>query len=399
MRATAPMLRLLAAAAASLLLLTLAPWAGGGGGKAVAQGRAAPVAVDAVIREPLSRTASVIGRMVARQQGTVAALTRGPVREVLVDVGARVREGDVLLRLDDRRLVQARNVAAALLTAARAARESADSALELARQESQRLGRLKGSAAFSQARFDDKMRDVAIRESSAREAEARIARARADVQLADIDLDLAAVKAPFNGVILDRHTVRGAYVSIGDGVFTLINDEDLEIEAEVPVSTMAALTPGVEVTVDYGVETGGPRGPARVRALLPVESALTRTRKVRFTPMDDGTNAANGDEAAMAAGRTVRLLIPVGVPEPVLTVHKDAVLAQGDGNIVYIVDGDTVSPRPINLGLATGSRVVVSDGLAEGDLVVVRGNERLRPGQKVRYPGLEAPADSTTAGG
>ena len=65
-------------------------------------------------------------------------------------------------------------------------------------------------------------------------------------------------------------------------------------------------------------------------------------------------------------------------------MHKDAVTRQGDRAVVYRVNDDTAEQRTVRLGAAIGNRFEVLDGLSPGDIVVVRGNERLRPNDKVR---------------
>lgn len=353
-------------------------------GPATAQGGPAPVEVDRVITEPLAQTAPVIGRMVARERGTVAALTRGPVAEVRVDVGDRVREGDVLVRLAADRLEQTVTARRAGVTRQQAALETARSQLDLAQQELARLERLKDSPAFSQARYDDKQREVATVRARVGEALATIESARAEMRLAEIDLDLATIKAPFNGVVLEKHMVRGAYANVGDRAVTLLNDEDLEIEADVPTRLIAGLSPGR--VVEMRLSGDAARHDAIVRAQVPEENALTKTRLVRFVPGME----MDALERRLAAGQTVTVLIPVGEPRDVVTVHKDAVLAQGGSDNVFLVrDDGTVASRPVALGTAVGMRFVVEDGLEPGDLVVTLGNERLRPGQAVTWPGKQ----------
>ncbi len=65
-------------------------------------------------------------------------------------------------------------------------------------------------------------------------------------------------------------------------------------------------------------------------------------------------------------------------------MHKDAILQRGGGPVVYVIQDNQAHRRPVKLGQAFGSRFEVREGLRPGDLVVVRGNERLRPGQRVR---------------
>jgi multidrug efflux pump subunit AcrA (membrane-fusion protein) len=158
-------------------------------------------------------------------------------------------------------------------------------------------------------------------------------------------------------------------------VVFLINDKNLEIEAEVPAKRIPGLNPGT--TVSFTLVTQKPYS-ATVRAVVPEENPLTRTRVVRFIP------EFIGEINYLATNQSVTLLLPVGKSRQVVTVHKDAVLVRKGKRIVYVVEDGTANIRPVQLGEATGTRFVVKRGLKPGDVVVVRGNERLRPGQKVR---------------
>ena len=109
---------------------------------------------------------------------------------------------------------------------------------------------------------------------------------------------------------------------------------------------------------------------------------MTRTRMVRLTP------AIDGEPAPRPAGEAVDVLLPLGAAREVVTVHKDAILKRQGLSLVYVVDADNAAQaRPVELGEAVGPRFVVLDGLKPGETVVVRGNERLRPGQTVRIAG------------
>ncbi|MED5360737.1 MAG: efflux RND transporter periplasmic adaptor subunit, partial [Pseudomonadota bacterium] len=69
----------------------------------------------------------------------------------------------------------------------------------------------------------------------------------------------------------------------------------------------------------------------------------------------------------------------------VLTVHKDAVTTRGNGKFVVVINANKAKPTKVELGDAVGDRFTVTSGLKQGDIVVVRGNETLRPGQKVTF--------------
>ncbi|RVU34739.1 efflux RND transporter periplasmic adaptor subunit [Hwanghaeella grinnelliae] len=343
-----------------------------------AQGGPSTVFVDLVIDEPLTQTSPVLGRLVARQRGVVAALTRGPVNEVTVDAGDRVAAGDIILRIAMDRISQTRNLAAAQVQLARAQVTTAKAELDLANQELARLERLRQSSAFSPARYDDQANTVQTKISEVGEAEASVAAAIADLRIAEIDVRLAEVRAPYDGVIIERHTQRGAYLNVGDPVVTMINDQDLEIAAEVPSNRTAGLLPGRSVQVSLGP---GHTVDAFVRAVIPEENALTRTRAVRFTPALDEL-LSKGD-VPLAANQTVTVNVPVSTIRDVISVHKDAVIPRGDANMVFVVEDGKAQPRPVKLDGAIGNRFIVLEGLKVGDMTVIRGNERLRPGEDV----------------
>jgi len=351
-------------------------------GASLAQGGPAVVAVDLVVVEPLTQTTPVLGRLVSRQRGLVAALTNGPVREITVDVGDRISSGDVILRIAAERIDQTRNLQAAEVTVARAKVDTARAEFGLAQQELARLERLRSSAAFSQARYDDQVKQVATKLSEMAEAEAAVASAVADLRLAEIDLDRSTVKAPYDGVVVERHTERGAYLSTGDPIVTLINDQDLEVAAEVPSNRISGLTPGREVKMALG---DGRVFDGFVRAVVPEENALTRTRAVRFSLALDQIVSQNS--TPFAANQTVTVSVPVGEASDVVTVHKDAVVPRGPTNNVFVAKDGKAEMRAVELGESVGNRFVVLRGLEQGDQVVVRGNERLRPGQEIGIPG------------
>jgi RND family efflux transporter MFP subunit len=336
------------------------------------------VRVDAVRTEPLSQTVQVIGRLVARQAGEVSARIEGPVETFYVDVGDRVRKGAAIADLNDAILAARRDLATGALAEAEAELATSRAEITLARQAHKRMEGLKSSAAFSQARFDDAKQTVVIAQAKARQAEAAVHSAEAVLRLSEINLGYTKVLAPYDGVVTRQMTEEGAYVRVGDPLVYLIAERSLEIEADVPFQRLFGLDEGTAVT--FSLDDGTDHR-ARVRSVLPSENPLTRTRAVRFTP------SFNGIKSTLADAQSVTVQVPVGAPRDVLTVHKDAIIRRQGGNIVYVVKDDVAEARPIEIGESLGGRVEVLSGLEDGEPVVVRGNERLRPGAKIRIDG------------
>ncbi len=357
-------------------------------GAANAQDRAAGVLVDTVRTEEVLTTKPVVGRFVAAQAGTVAAREAGPVAEVPVRVGDRVAEGEVLVRLDDAALEAGANLAQAQVTQARAGLTQARARLNRARQELGRLARLRRSAAFSQGKYEDKQQDVAEAEASVHDAEANLQRAQAAAVIAALALERAEVRAPYDGVITHKATEVGAYVTKGASLVTLVNDRDLEMEAEVPAILAADLHADDTVAV---FRNGRPLTEATVRAVVPEENPRTRTRVVRLTPRLESLSPAP------TVGESVTLMVPAGGQTKALTLSKDAVTFQQGQAMVFVNQDGTAMPRPVTLGPATGGRFQVIHGLAPGDQVVVRGNERLRPGQPIAPTPVDQAASQAAA--
>jgi len=342
--------------------------------------QATPVGVDAVIEEPLNQTTPVIGRLVATKSGVVAARTSGPVGEFLVQVGDRISEDQIIAVLVKDALESRRDLWAAEVAKAKAATATSRAELKLREQELKRLHDLEESAAFSQARTDDKSQEVAVAKSAIAEYRAALGVAEANLHLAEIDLYNADIRAPYGGVVTKRHTESGAFVRAGDPLVTIIDDNTLEIDADVPTERIAGLTAGNMVSFQF---SNGETGTARVRAVVPDENPLTRTRSVRFTASFDGS-------LILAANQSITLQIPIGAPRTIVSVHKDAILNRGGKRLVYIAEEGKAVIRPVLLGEAIGTRFEVMQGLAPGDLAIIRGNERLLPEQAIIIPDLES---------
>ena len=189
-----------------------------------------------------------------------------------------------------------------------------------------------------------------------------------------LDVEYAYVKSPYAGVILQRFTENGAYVRIGDPLVKILSDKNLELEADVPAMRIKGLPQKRSVRFELD---DGSRHVASVRAVLPSENPLTRTRTVRFVPKFKEPGRS------LAEGQSVTIDVPVGVPRDVVTVHKDGVLRRQGRDIVYVIKNDLAELRTVTIGESVGSRFEVLTGLKAGEQVVIRGNERLLPGAKV----------------
>lgn len=326
---------------------------------AAAQPPAALVQVDAVRLETTGQAVRLVGQVVPNHAGDIAARTLGVVVDGPVPVGTTVKQGDTILTLDG--LTQAANLAEA-----RVALEQAHTELSLAESQLKRARKLESTRAVDQATIDQRAQE-------ALSAKARVDKARVDLERAKTDSGYVTVKAPFDGVVTAHQTNLGAWVNRGDTVVQMVSNAQLWIELGVPSNVARA---GLPETLTWESDIGT-HGQATVFALLPAENPRARTRTLRAQPQSvDG----------LLPYAPVTVEVHAAREETQLSVHKDAIVRTLDGPIVYLAVDGKAQPRPVKLGDSVGSRIVVIEGLNEGDLAIVRGNERLRPDQNIRYP-------------
>jgi hypothetical protein len=168
-------------------------------------------------------------------------------------------------------------------------------------------------------------------------------------------------------------------------VARLLDTEAFEVEASVPVRYVDVLEPGMEIA---GTTETGEDLMLTVRAVLPIEETATRTRPVRL----EGRSLTGSTR--IAVGQSITVLVPREAPREILSVPKDALVQAQGGWTVFVEEDGAARPRTVEIGVAVGDRFEVLGGLSDGDIVVVRGNERLRPGQPIESGGPQSAAAS-----
>lgn len=341
----------------------------GGKAKSRAKGKGGPgggrppqaVQLAEVLLETTDETYSVIGRITALQSGALSTKVSGPIEAISVNVGDRVKKGETIVRLSKSRLRADRR-----RIAAQVARQQA--MVDNVARELKRMQGLAKSAAFSRARFEDQQGLLA-------ERKAQVAEFKAAMDRVTIDIQDASIKAPYDAIVVEKHVEVGSYVNVGSPVLTLLNDRQLEVEVEVPTFRIANLKIGTPVTV---VMDSGKRYPAKVRSIIPSDNTRTRTRPLRL-------EVAFGEDAAILANnQSATVELPLTTGNQILTVHKDAIVRRANGAVVFVVEGTNANMRTVQLGRGVGNKFQVLKGLKAGDKVVIRGNERLGAGGKVR---------------
>jgi HlyD family secretion protein len=340
----------------------------------------------AVEREIVER-AIVTGTLVPREEILVAAEVEGlRIVEVLAEEGDVVKQGQVLARLS-RDLLEAQlaqNAASlarseAAIAQAKSTILQAEAANVEAQQGLERARALQRTGNTTEAVLEQR---VAL----ARGAEGRLAAARDGLRIAEADraaqeamrreievrLSRTEIKAPVAGIV-SRKTARiGATASsVGDPLFRMIKDGEIELEGEVPETQVTRLAKGApaRIVIDATRTLDG-----RVRRVDPEVDRATRLGKVRIAlPKNEGLRIG-----AFARG-TVEVARRAGVSVPLSAIIHDA-----EGSTVLAVVEDKVEARRVRTGLSAEGFVEIAEGLAAGESVVARAGSFLREGDVVR---------------
>ena len=315
----------------------------------------ATVEVASAVNARVATAHWVPGSVVSRDDAKVATTAAGRLLEV-AEVGARVAAGARLAKLDD--------VAIKLrLEQARASRGRAVAQRDLATAQFERLTKLApGNAVAAQQLDESRAQRRSMDEDLARE-EARIR--ELEHELAETD-----VRAPFAGVVTERFAQRGEFVAGGAAVVHLVDTEHLEARIKAPLALAGALKAGATIAL----RGAGGEQSVKVRVVVPVGDESTRQFELRASLPASFALVGTAVEAALE-----------GATDGALAVPRDALLLRQEKTYVMRVKDDNTAERvEVSAGAAQDALVSVRGALAVGDKVVVRGGERLQPGQAVK---------------
>jgi RND family efflux transporter MFP subunit len=320
-------------------------------------------------------TLAANGNLAAWQEASVGAEAGGlRIAEVLVNVGDRVRRGQVLARFAaDSLRADTAQAQAALAEAEAAAGEAANNAA--------RARTLQQTGAMSASQINQYITAEAT-------ARARVAAARAQLQAQQVRLSQSAVHAPDDGVISARSATVGAVVGNGTELFRLIRKGRLEWRAEVTSSELGKITAGTRALV---TATSGARLEGRVRMIGPTVDPQSRVALVYVD-----VNPLPGPAAGSArAGMFARGEFELGAL-PALTLPQQAVVVREGFSYVFRVNPDSrVSQVKVQIGRIADDRLQVLSGLTPDMRVVASGGGFLNDGDLVRV--IDAPASATPA--
>jgi HlyD family secretion protein len=328
------------------------------------------------------------GYVTARRAATVSAKVTGKVEEVLIEEGMKVKDGQVLARLDDSNIKTTLDVAQAQLESTRLSLEETRAQLKQAEQEFKRAADLTKLNIDSQSDLDKA-------ESDAMTLRARLARQKLDITTAERQvtqwkqqIEDMVIRAPFDGVVTTKDAQPGEMISpvsagggfTRTGICTIVDMNSLEIELDVNESYINRVEPAQPAEASLDAYPNWPI-PCKVIAIIPTADRQKSTVKVRvgFDKLDPrilpdmSVKVAFLETAAAPSAAVSAVLVP-----------KPALQNQDGHDVVFTVQNGRVERRAVTVSDTRDDDAILSAGLTAGEKVIVNPPAGLKDGAAVK---------------
>jgi len=313
-----------------------------------------PVHVERVVPAEWTPRAEGVAPLDAVRDATLRAETAGRVVRVEVERGERVEVGQVLLKLDVGR-------AATALRAATAQVEQTEARVAQAERQAELAARLAESGGIPQQELENA-------EDTLRLARAARDAARAQTGVTRRGLAEAVVRAPFDGVVVERLVEVGEFVAPGAPVLHLVDRSSLRARVLLDPRRALDVRPGAPVEVEVHAR---PEERFGGQVLRIGEVVDPRTRRLPVEVQIDDP------EQRLRPGLVARFSVQTGDPAQALSVPTDALFERFGETQVFVIRDGRAARTAVTLGESRGDRVRVEGGLEEGDVIVVAGLDRV----------------------
>ena len=356
------------------------------------------------------------GYVVAHRKAAVSPKISGRLEFLGVDIGSRVSPGQVMARLEHRdldaqladaranlaSLEAARQQSAAELEQSKAQLAQAEASRQKSRLQLERLTKLGEQGVTSKADYDNALAEARVDEAQVNSAQAQIRAAQsklqsslaqiqsaaARVRLIEAQIEYTNIRAPFEGLVISKDAEVGETVapatmgtaSTRGSVFTIVDPNTLEVEADINESSISKITTGLpaEVTLDA---LGDEKLAASAYQIVPTADRQKATVKVkvRFEKID----------TRILPDMNAKITFIQKAPEANeqksrVTVPRSAVVQRNGKSTVLVLTEDRLHEQAVSLGGDYADRVEVLTGLAGGERVVLRPGEELQEGTRVK---------------
>lgn len=359
-------------AAALAAALIFSGGCGGKGNNIQEEKKPVPVSVAEVQKGSVANSTTVTGKVVANAEVIIIPKVGGRVTKVNVEVGSKVKAGELLVQLDTAELQAQLKQAEGMLASAKAGTAQYDLRLEDARKNLQKMEQLYKEGAVSKDQYDSALLQYNVLANSP--PGPQVQQAQGNVDYIKAQIANASVRAPISGEISAKSVEMGELAGPSAPILTIVDTSKIFVEGVITEKDIGFVTSGQRVTVEIDALGGSFDG--KIIALSPAADARTKGYQMKVEIEDPGGKVKPGMFAEVS--------IITQSKKDTLVVPKEALVARGDKRVVYVVKGDTAYEREVGIGMEDGTNVEVTKGLQEGDKVITLGQHSLSDKAKVK---------------
>ncbi len=317
------------------------------------------VSVQAADKKSVRPYIESIGTLNPYEEVIISAEVDGILRETRVDEGSHVSKGMILSVVDDKDYILEVQKTEAVL-------KQAEATLENTRLEYQRKNALYKEQLVTQQQFDDVTARLSI-------AEAELERAKAALSLSKQRLSKTVIRSPLSGVVKEKRASAGEHVRGGTNIFVIIRKDLLKLNFTVSERDIGKIKTGQDVILSVAAfperEFKG-----KVNVIHPSVDEKTRTLQIEALIPNPGV---------LKPGMFVNVTLFTDLSKDVVTVPITSLLYEGMLIKVFVVENNTANERIVKVGQRYGELMEITDGVKEGEMVVIRGQHNLFEGGKV----------------
>ncbi|SCZ79734.1 efflux RND transporter periplasmic adaptor subunit [Acidaminobacter hydrogenoformans] len=376
------------------------------------EAQAIAVSVIEVQKTGIENLRTIVGKTQPVQEVSVFAKVPGTVTEVKTEVGQKVNEGELLLRIDDKDIrLQVEQARAGLASARANLNRTNGGAADL------QLAQLRSSMAQAELMYQDagtalesskvlfeagaisqfeldsaqtrfknaetqyltakkavELTESTINKENTAVASAQVQQAQASYELAKSQLDNTSLKSPIAGIVSVRNATQGELISGGVPAFTIVDLSTVVVEISVMQELVNKVAMGDTVALEIAAAGPGPFT-GTVTAVSPSADPRTQAYLMKIE--------VSNTDGAIKGGMLASVSLATESRESAIVVPLDAVIDDNGKNIVFVAEGDVASRREVATGLSDGVYVEISGGVAEGDKVIIKGQSYLQDKAKI----------------
>jgi RND family efflux transporter MFP subunit len=336
--------------------------------------RASLVEIKKVKVVKISEKTNAIGRLVALDPIIVSSKINQEILKIHFKIGDNVKKNDLLFTLASKDIIRNIKQITAELKLEKKTLNLLKEQLSLRVSKAKNAKNLKEKKIITQDNLDNVNISLLQNKQQIALREYNILKLKISLDENKENLAFAKILSPVDGNIISIQAQTGALISKGKILATILANGLNEIETDLRSELASKIIIGSEVNIIN--DKANYKG--EVRGIVNSENIRTGTRKVRIS-LNEGL-----PKSLSASGTRFSLKIPIGKSLPRLLIPKDALISKGNKQIVYYFEKGLAKQKFVKIGKSVGNKIEILGGLEEGQLVVVKGNENLRPNQPIK---------------